>query len=68
MFHHRCRGLGPVLVVCPATVLHQWVGEFHTWWAPFRVVVMHSTGSFQGKKVCHHFIFNIIAILLLFHD
>ncbi|KAJ3145683.1 hypothetical protein HDU89_006918 [Geranomyces variabilis] len=36
---------GPVLIVCPATVLRQWVQEFHKWWPPFRVAILHSTGS-----------------------
>ncbi|KAI9102025.1 hypothetical protein DFS34DRAFT_647809 [Phlyctochytrium arcticum] len=36
---------GPVLIVCPATVLRQWVKEFHKWWPPFRVMILHSTGS-----------------------
>ena len=28
----------------------QWVREFHTWWAPFRVAILHETGSFQGPR------------------
>lgn len=36
---------GSVLVVCPATVMRQWVNEFHTWWPPFRVAILHSSGS-----------------------
>uniref|UniRef100_A0A671QQ30 DNA excision repair protein ERCC-6 n=1 Tax=Sinocyclocheilus anshuiensis TaxID=1608454 RepID=A0A671QQ30_9TELE len=43
-------GLGPTVIVCPATVMHQWVMEFHTWWPPFRVAVLHDTGSFTSKK------------------
>ncbi|XP_062507872.1 DNA excision repair protein ERCC-6-like isoform X2 [Corticium candelabrum] len=43
-------GLGSVLVVCPATVMHQWVREFHTWWPIFRVAVLHNTGSHVGSK------------------
>eukprot|EP00054_Salpingoeca_dolichothecata_P025480 m.178669 g.178669 ORF g.178669 m.178669 type:complete len:1122 (-) comp25371_c0_seq1:29-3394(-) len=39
-----------ILIVCPATVIHQWVGEFHKWWPPFRVLVLHSSGSYQGKS------------------
>ncbi|KAK9238414.1 SNF2 family N-terminal domain-containing protein [Lipomyces kononenkoae] len=35
----------PVLVVCPATVMKQWVKEFHRWWPPLRVVILHSSGS-----------------------
>ncbi|CAF4505336.1 unnamed protein product, partial [Rotaria sp. Silwood2] len=47
---NRYRGLGPVLIVCPSTLLHQWVHEFHEWWPEFRVAVLHESGSFQGKK------------------
>ena len=35
----------PVIVVCPATVMKQWVNEFHKWWPPFRVTILHSSGS-----------------------
>jgi DNA excision repair protein ERCC-6 len=36
-------GLAPAasLVVCPATLLGQWVREFHRWWPPLRVAVLH---------------------------
>lgn len=34
---------GPILVVCPATVMRQWVREFHVWWTPFRVRVLHTS-------------------------
>ncbi|KAJ8248531.1 hypothetical protein GJAV_G00243010 [Gymnothorax javanicus] len=48
--NYRYAGLGPSVIVCPATVMHQWVKEFHTWWPPFRVAVLHETGSFSRKK------------------
>ncbi|KAI0971780.1 SNF2 family N-terminal domain-containing protein [Xylaria arbuscula] len=35
----------PVLVVAPATLLQQWVNEFHRWWPPLRVSMLHSSGS-----------------------
>lgn len=35
----------PTIVVCPATVMKQWVQEFHTWWPPLRVAILHNTGS-----------------------
>jgi DNA excision repair protein ERCC-6 len=35
----------PVIVVAPATVLRQWVNEFHRWWPPFRVSILHTSGS-----------------------
>lgn len=36
---------GPVIIVTPATVLKQWVKEFHLWWPPLRVSILHSSGS-----------------------
>ena len=48
--YSQCRelGLGPVLIVCPATIMHQWVSEFHTWWPQFRVAVLHDTGTYHS--------------------
>lgn len=45
----RYRGLGPSLIICPTTVMHQWVREFHTWWPNFRVAILHDSGAFEGK-------------------
>lgn len=35
----------PVIIVCPATVMKQWVNEFHRWWPPLRVSILHTSGS-----------------------
>lgn len=35
----------PAIVVCPATLMVQWVTEFHRWWPAFRVSILHSSGS-----------------------
>uniref|UniRef100_A0A1B6DRP9 DNA excision repair protein ERCC-6 n=2 Tax=Clastoptera arizonana TaxID=38151 RepID=A0A1B6DRP9_9HEMI len=43
------RGLGPSLIVCPTTVMHQWVREFHTWFPILRVALLHESGTFNGK-------------------
>jgi DNA excision repair protein ERCC-6 len=43
--HHSGKLNGPVIVVCPATVMKQWVNEFHRWWPPLRVSILHSSGS-----------------------
>ena len=43
--HHSAKITKPVLVVAPATVMKQWVNEFHTWWPPFRVSILHSSGA-----------------------
>eukprot|EP00667_Euglena_gracilis_P000588 EG_transcript_588 len=41
---------GPILIVCPATILSQWVREFQAWAPEFRVSVYHSTGSGARDK------------------
>lgn len=46
----RFRGLGPTIVVCPATLMEQWVKHFHEWWPFFRVVVLHHSGGYNGNK------------------
>lgn len=43
--HHSKKLDKPVIVVCPATVMKQWVNEFHTWWPGLRVIILHSSGS-----------------------
>lgn len=39
----------PVIVVAPATVMKQWVKEFHKWWPPLRVSILHASGSGMHK-------------------
>lgn len=43
-------GLGPSIVVCPTTLMYQWVKEFHIWLPPIRVAILHACGSFSGRK------------------
>ncbi|KAK1749372.1 SNF2 family N-terminal domain-containing protein [Echria macrotheca] len=43
--HYSQKLKKPVIVVAPATVLRQWVHEFHRWWPPLRVSILHSSGS-----------------------
>ena len=43
--HYSKKITKPILVVAPATVMKQWVNEFHTWWPPFRVSILHSSGA-----------------------
>ncbi|KAJ2363961.1 DNA repair protein rhp26, partial [Coemansia sp. RSA 2610] len=35
----------PSLIVCPATLMRQWVREFHKWWPALRVAILHNTGA-----------------------
>lgn len=35
----------PSLVVCPATVLRQWMRELRSWYPPFRVVMFHESAK-----------------------
>lgn len=43
--HHSGMLNKPVLIVAPATVLQQWVEEFHRWWPALRVSILHTSGS-----------------------
>ncbi|KAJ8669045.1 hypothetical protein QAD02_000304 [Eretmocerus hayati] len=44
----RFRGLGPTLIICPATLLEQWVQHFHDWWPVLRIVMLHQSSTYQG--------------------
>ncbi|KAL3441020.1 SNF2 family N-terminal domain-containing protein [Aspergillus insuetus] len=43
--HYSKQLTKPIVIVCPATVMKQWVNEFHRWWPPFRVSILHTSGS-----------------------
>ncbi|KAL9072875.1 MAG: hypothetical protein Q9157_004940, partial [Trypethelium eluteriae] len=43
--HYSKKLSKPIIVVCPATVMKQWVNEFHRWWPPLRVSILHTSGS-----------------------
>lgn len=43
--HYSKKLTKPIIVIAPATVLRQWVNEFHKWWPPLRVSILHSSGS-----------------------
>uniref|UniRef100_A0A0C9RXG4 DNA repair and recombination protein RAD54-like n=1 Tax=Fopius arisanus TaxID=64838 RepID=A0A0C9RXG4_9HYME len=45
----RFRGLGPTLIICPATLLEQWVDHFHSWYPALRVATLHQSGSYHGS-------------------
>eukprot|EP00026_Physarum_polycephalum_P000777 Phypoly_transcript_00778.p1 GENE.Phypoly_transcript_00778~~Phypoly_transcript_00778.p1 ORF type:complete len:1043 (+),score=239.81 Phypoly_transcript_00778:241-3129(+) len=48
--HHSKLLDGPCIVICPATLMTQWVREFHTWWPPFRVALLHGSGTHTGPR------------------
>jgi len=35
----------PTLIVCPATVLRQWLRELRAWYPPFRVAILHASAG-----------------------
>ncbi|THX74175.1 hypothetical protein D6D05_07080 [Aureobasidium pullulans] len=43
--HYSKKVTKPIIIVCPATVMKQWVNEFHRWWPPLRVSILHTSGS-----------------------
>jgi DNA excision repair protein ERCC-6 len=46
LYYSKILGPGqPSIIVCPATVMKQWVQEFHKWWPPLRVAILHASGS-----------------------
>ncbi|KAK9815514.1 hypothetical protein WJX72_004939 [[Myrmecia] bisecta] len=40
----------PSLIVCPATVLRQWLRELRSWYPKFRVVIMHDSARSAGLR------------------
>ncbi|XP_036121312.1 DNA excision repair protein ERCC-6 [Molossus molossus] len=74
--NYRFEGLGPTIIVCPTTVMHQWVKEFHTWWPPFRVAILHETGSCAHRKEklirdiahCHGILITSYSYIRLMQD
>lgn len=48
--HHSNKLDGPILIVCPATVMKQWCNEFHTWWPPLRTIILHSIGAGMNRS------------------
>ncbi|XP_013200032.1 DNA excision repair protein ERCC-6-like [Amyelois transitella] len=42
-------GLGPSIIVAPATIIYQWVSQFHYWCPNLRVAVLHHSGSHVGN-------------------
>ncbi len=40
---HHSRKFRPSVVICPATVLRQWLRELRCWYPPFRVAVLHDS-------------------------
>ncbi|PIA19536.1 hypothetical protein COEREDRAFT_34871, partial [Coemansia reversa NRRL 1564] len=43
LYHSRLLNR-PSIIVCPATLMRQWVREFHVWWPVLRVSILHNTG------------------------
>ena len=40
---------GPALVICPASVLQQWMRECHKWAPQLRTMLLHDTGRHQAS-------------------
>mmetsp|Transcript_479 Transcript_479/g.1059 ORF Transcript_479/g.1059 Transcript_479/m.1059 type:complete len:1112 (-) Transcript_479:25-3360(-) len=46
---HFSGELGATLLLVPATIMSQWVREFHKWYPLLRVVLLHESGSNKRK-------------------
>lgn len=42
---HRSGMFKPTIIVCPATVMRQWLRELRAWYPAFRVVIMHDSAK-----------------------
>lgn len=63
----------PVLVVCPVTLMKQWLQELHAWWPPLRVLRLHSSDGRHGPRAvlqrasrCAHVLITSYGHLRLF--
>ena len=45
------KGLGPIVIVCPATIVKQWVSEINKWWPKFRVAGLNADLSNPQIKI-----------------
>ena len=43
--------LGRVLIVCPATVVEQWVAECHKWTPLLRICILGANGTYKGARM-----------------
>ena len=49
----------PVLIVCPTTLIRQWINEFHMWSPRLRVVVLHG-GLMPGRRIDDRYLQSLI--------
>ena len=40
---HHSGQFAPSIIVCPPTVLRQWLRELRLWYPPFRVIILHES-------------------------
>ena len=46
---HQSGLFKPTLIVCPATVLRQWLRELRLWYPLFRVVILHDSSKSSSR-------------------
>ncbi len=51
--HHSSLHELPTLILCPATVMMQWLQEIHKWYPPFRVWLLHPTSKTLNFNMSH---------------
>ena len=58
----------PSVIVCPGTVMKQWVRELHEWWPLFRVAIFHSSGSGNDESLIKSIAKDPLGILVTTYE
>ena len=63
--------LPPTLILCPATIMTQWLREFHSWYPELRVLVLHDSVQSQhgqGKEAVLDRLFSAAHVLITTYE
>ena len=71
---HHSGMFKPTLIVCPATMLRQWLRELREWYPPFRVGILHESarqgehGTYSRAEMIHRIAKSPSGVLITTYD
>eukprot|EP00762_Andalucia_godoyi_P002874 ANDGO_04440.mRNA.1 DNA repair protein rhp26 len=65
---HYSNMFGPSLIVCPSSVMRQWVRELHKWWPPFRVFLFPMSETKRARAALVRKVLSDGHILVLSYE